>query len=670
MEIVISTLTLADGDAVDELMKRNSRTLGFLPRQVIDNHILNGTVLGARSHTGQLAGYLLYAANSTRFRIAHLCVSDAFRNRGIAKRLVDELKKTATTQKGIRLHCRRDYVANAMWPTLGFIPLDEKPSRSAAGYILTLWYLDLAPDDRLGLFRARSSDEVVDVVIDSQILFDFHDPDDEKTQPSKSLLSDFLADSIRIFITDEILQEINRNDDAERRALSRRQAGGFLTIEHDPRSVEHFANVLCTILPHRTASQKSDIQHLAKTAASTARIFVTRDDKLLREAIRISNLTGLHVVSPTDLIIRHHELLERQSYVPRRIAGVALAWRRWTHEDSARFPFESFLNHRERKGNFKAVLMSFLAHPDRFKVDVLCSGDDAIAIRALVQEAAGSLDVPMVRISRAVDQRHFGQFVVADVLTRAVEDRLDMVRFRSEHMNPSLGHDLLQVGFTKHGRDFVRFCFSRWLGRRSTVARIAELSPGTEREYRRLTDHEMEEHCSPLGLETTGQEYFVVPVRPSYAMSLVDRRGSANDLFGGKPEVLLRWDNVYYRSKSRHRMLKTPARILWYVSRKAKQIVAVSRLDEVTIDSGKALFRRFQKFGILEWADLYEMCDGEPSTEVMALRFSHTFSFCEPVSLQAIREIFTEDGVGLALQSPLKVPTRTFRKIFERGFPK
>ena len=132
----------------------------------------------------------------------------------------------------------------------------------------------------------------------------------------------------------------------------------------------------------------------------------------------------------------------------------------------------------------------------------------------------------------------------------------------------------------------------------------------------------------------------------------------------------MRWDNVYYRSKSRHRMLKTPARILWYVSGKAKQIVAVSRLDEVAIDSGKALFRRFQKFGILEWADLYEMCDGEPSTEVMALRFSHTFSFCEPVSLQAMREIFTEDGVGLALQSPLKVPTRTFRKIFERGFPK
>ena len=670
MDIVISTLTSADADAVDELMKRNSKTLGFLPRQVINDHILNGTVLGARSHTGQLAGYLLYAANPTRFRIAHLCVSDIFRNRGIARRLVDELKKTATTQKGIRLHCRRDYTANQMWPTLGFLPLDEKPSRSAAGHILTLWYLDLAPDDRLGLFRARSSAETVDVVIDSQILFDFHEPDNEKTQPSKSLLSDFLADSIRIFITDEILQEINRNDDAERRALSRRQAGGLLTIEHDLRSAEHFTNVLSTILPHRTPSQKSDIQHLAKTAASAARVFVTRDDKLLREAIRISNLTGLHVVSPIDLIIRHHEFLERQSYVPSRIAGVSLAWRRWTHEDSTNFPFELFLNHRERKGNFRTALMSFLAYPDQFKVDILFSDDDAIAIRVLSEEATGSLHAPMVRISRTVDQRHFGRFVVGELLTRAVEDRLDMVRFRSDSMSPSLGHDLLQVGFTTHGRDFVRFCFSRSLDRPGTVARIAELSPGTEKEYRQLTDHEIEERCSPLSLETTDQGYFIVPVRPSYAMSLVDRRGSANHLYGGKSDVLLRWDNVYYRSKSQHRMLKAPARILWYVSRKAKQIVAVSRLDQVKIDSAKVLFKRFQKFGILKWADLYEMCDGKPYTEIMALKFSHTFSFREPISLQAMREILAEDGVGLALQSPLKVPAVTFRKIFERGFPK
>ena len=266
MEVVISGLTLSDGDAVDRLMKRNSRTLGFLPRKALDDYLEKGTVLGARGDSGVLAGYLLYAANPFRFRVVHLCVSDDFREQRIARRLVDELKKTATTQKGIGLHCRRDYSAHGMWNALGFVPLNEKPSRAGTGHTLTFWYLDLAPSERLGLFRADTSEETVDVVVDSQILFDFHEPENDKTKPSKSLLSDFLADAVHSFLTDEIYLEIDRNNDPERREV-----------------------------PSLRGRRGSPVA------------------------------VGLQVVSPTDLIIRHHELLERQSYVPDRVAGVALA---------------------------------------------------------------------------------------------------------------------------------------------------------------------------------------------------------------------------------------------------------------------------------------------------------------------------------------------------------
>lgn len=381
----------------------------------------------------------------------------------------------------------------------------------------------------------------------------------------------------------------------------------------------------------------------------------------------ISNLAGLQVLSPTDLIIRHHELLERQSYVPSRIAGVTLEWRRWGHDDSTRFPFDSFLNYRERKGNFKTTLRAFLADPDRFMVEILCSEDDAIAVRVLGR-GGDKLAAPMVRVARTVDQRQVGRFVVADILSRAVEEDLEMVRFDSGSMTPGLGHDLLEMGFTKRGDDFVRFCFSRCFSREEALERMGRLSHGATDTYRNLTHLDLEKCCSPLSLEKTDQEYFVVPVRPHYAMSLVDRHRSADHLFGGNPDILLRWDNVYYRSRTHHRMLKPPARILWYVSGKGKQIVAVSRLDETTIDNPKVLFKKFKKFGILEWTDLYQMCGGDPTREIMALVFSHTFPFRKPVSLEAMRSVFDEDGLGLTLQSPLRVPAKTFRKIFERGF--
>ena len=180
---------------------------------------------------------------------------------------------------------------------------------------------------------------------------------------------------------------------------------------------------------------------------------------------------------------------------------------------------------------------------------------------------------------------------------------------------------------------------------------------------------EIERHCSPLGL-AADQDHFLIPIRPGYAISLFDRYQSANDLFGGKKSVLLRWDNVYYRSsKTCHRMLKPPARILWYVSGYIKEIIAISHLDTVEIDTPKVLFGKFKKFGILEWKDIYDLCDGDLSKEIMALKFSHTFLFRKPISLDELRGVFKEDRAGLTLQSPSKVPMKTFQKLFRLGFP-
>ena len=96
-------------------------------------------------------------------------------------------------------------------------------------------------------------------------------------------------------------------------------------------------------------------------------------------------------------------------------------------------------------------------------------------------------------------------------------------------------------------------------------------------------------------------------------------------MFGGNSDVLMLWSNVYYRKAAHRRMLRAPGRILWYVSRNPKAIVAVSHLDKVEIDTAKELFRQFKKIGTLNSEDLYEMCGREPLRELMAIQFSHTF---------------------------------------------
>ena len=286
MKTTISQLKSADINAVDDLMKDNSSTLGFLTREaLLEGFIKKGGALGAKTDDGQLVGYLLFAAYTNYFRIAQLCVLEDFRGQGIAKRLVESLKNSVTTQKVIKLHCRRDFPADKLWPQLGFVALGEKSGRSKEGHPLTSWCLTLAADDQLSLFQAQTSDDTLDVIIDAQIFFDFDEPDSDKSKPSKALLSDFLIDSLNLRVTDELFNEINRNSDPNQRRKSRNRAQSFFSLEPDPHLVENFDEILRKILPDDRPNQESDIRQLAKAAASDINIFITQDDALLTRLI-------------------------------------------------------------------------------------------------------------------------------------------------------------------------------------------------------------------------------------------------------------------------------------------------------------------------------------------------------------------------------------------------
>lgn len=675
MQTTIEQLTVADLDAVDDLMKRYGRTLGFLPKGALEYYLKGekGAVLGAKANTGQLVGYLLYAANPNYFRITHLCVMEEYRGQGIAKQLVNDLKESADTQKVIKLNCRRDFPANDFWPKLGFVAVGEKPSRSKARRLLTTWQLTLSLDDQLELFQIKTSDEILDIILDAQIFFDFDEPDSDKTMPSKVLLSDFLIDSLDIWITDELLNEINRQDNSETRRKSRNRSQRFPQVKPEPYLVEKFDKHLRKILPSCSESQESDIRQLAKAAASPVQTFVTRDRGLLKKSKDIADLTGLEMVSPIELIIQHHEFSARQSYAPDRIAGLNLRWNRLTSNDLTDFPFEPFLKRQETKGKFRVKLESLIAQPYYSECELLRSGDDIIALRVIKNGFNKILTVPLARVKYCANQSPtdralFGRFLIADTVSKAVEKNLDMVKFEIPFLTPSLVPYLLEMGFVECNNSLVRFCFSRCLSRTEVLSEISELCPESTSEYQDMSDIELEQRCSPLVLDSTDQNCFLVPIIPVYAMGLIDKYQSAEDLFGGDPNVLLRWNNVYYRKASHHKMLKAPGRILWYASRSKKQIVAISCLDEVIVDSTRELFRTFKKFGVLKWEDLYEMCGRDPSKELMALKFSNTFLFRKPVSLDDIRIIYTKYGAGLSLQGPSKIPSEISCELFQKGF--
>ena len=667
-KVTISKLTVADLDAVDELMKRYSSTISFLPLVALEDYLRKESVLGARAPGGQLIGYLLYGAYPNRFRIAQLCVREDYRNKGLARNLLETLKRSATTQKVIRLRCRRDFSANSLWPKFGFVPIDERPGRSKEGHLLTLWRLVLAPDDQFALFRANVSDTILDVVMDAQIFFDFDRQDSEVTQPSKALVSDLFVDSVNLWFTDELFSEIDHHNSPDVRKASRDRTGQFMEAKYDPISAEIFAESLKEILPSGNQNQLSDINHLAKAAASEVNVFVTRDQRLLKKAAQIKGLVNQQVISPTELILRQNELSDSQAYEPDRVSGLEFQWRRLKSDELSVFPFSRFLDRAEALGRLKTTVGTLLVDPNLHELEVLWSGDEPIALRCLTYDAQNALKISLGRVATSHKGSLVGQFLISDAIYRAMLQDREMVKFEASSIPVSLIQGISEMGFTRCGDEFIRFCFVRDLDRSDAISEITNLAPQVATNFHSMSNLELERACSPLIFEVD-QNYFLIPIRPGYALNLFDRQQSSQDMFGGNLNVLLRWSNVYYRAATHHKMLKAPGRILWYESGNRKEVVGVSHLDKVVINTPKELFQRFKKHGTLEWKDLYEMCGRDIAQKLMVLQFSHTFPLKMPVPLAEVWKAFDENGIGRSLQSPRGISFDTFKRIFQLGYP-
>ena len=673
MEFDIFRLDVSDCDAVDSLMKANRATLGFLPREALLDHLKKGWVFGAKGRDGELVAYILFAPRrSGVVRIAHLCVSKAFTGQNLAKRLVDRLIEDSRWEDldALDLHCRRDYPANAMWPKLKFIPLGEKLGRGSSGKTLTYWRRTLKSSAQADFIYGDSETQGIEVVIDSVVLFDFDKSDaDESAMTSKALLSDYLIDAINIRVTDETLVEINRDDDVPRRDRSRQRALALLHQHPDGEAFEQIHKALEGILPANTPNQKSDINQLAKTAVLNVAYFITRDAELLSASESILEETGVSVVSPTQLVLEVNESL-LGSARSEHVLGDQVRWRRLSSDDLAHVEGQAFLKKGERKHQFARVLEAHLSEPTSVDCQVLDFMDEIVGVRVLSRTS----DERMLRLhlGRVTHKSHppvLDSYFIMSLVLKAVGEGYEAVIVEAGAVTEMLRPYLDDFGFVGLNGSFVRFCFTDIVDRKEALARIKALQPEAAVSLAGRTPIQLERLCSPVCIPEVQQTYLLVPVHAGYAINIVDLEMSASDLFGGKENLLLRWDNVYFRSASQHRKLAPPGRILWYVTGKSGRIVGVSNLDGVEIDEVRKLFKKHHKRGTLEWFDVLERAHGDPSGEVMALTFSNTIPLRREISLDEARGVFRQHGKKLHPQSPLRLSAMLFQDLFKLGFP-
>lgn len=666
MNADVVKLTVTDVDAVEALRVESANTLGFLPLKAIKRYLESGGGIGMREGKN-LRAYALYGIHQQHIRITHLCVAQQHRKQGYAGQLLDYVIEIAKRHGvgAIKLSCRRDYVeANVLWRRHGFLVFDEKPAKTHDASI-NVWYYINKDAPQQTLFDAMGSDSVEKVVIDAQIFYQLYGDAVDEGDVAKSLVADHLADSLELYITDEMYNEIERAKTSRRRKQSRDNALNHVRhLRHNSEKLPNMVRALERILPTNRTSEESDILQLAMTATSEVSIFLTRDEKLLRKAVEIDAAVQVKVEHPNELLVRLHHFNDSNSYRSVEVSGLNLVWRRVDENDAARIRDEGhdlLGGEGEKKGEFKARLDKVLSHPDKWNTDALWSGDEMVALRSMRYEGERIM-VGLCRTTRKRKRKMFSEYVAASLIQEAVRCDATVVEVQSRATTPDAIEFFERLGFVTVDDKLVRLCLAFFMSSiklRDIVA--AELGD--------VCINDMERYCSPVVLHDGHHEFLMVPIKPIYARALFNVNDPTGDLFGVDEQVLLRWENVYYRAKNRHHMIQESTRILWYVSG-GQGVVAISHLDGVECGTPKDVFRNNYRRGTLAWRDILQMCeDRDAVRKVMAIRFSHTHLFKSTVSYKALTAIYKRHGSSSpVVQSVSRVPQDIFVDIFRRGF--
>lgn len=678
-------------EQVKILGRRYSGTLGMMPEGAFDDYASRECILGAVSRSGNCIGYILYRVTKGRATIAHLCISKDFRGKGVSRVLVDRLVNITKEcgLRGIRLSCRRDYDASKVWPRLGFIPLTDRPGKSLDGTPLTVWWLDHHLPDLFSTDMLPKDNRLA-VIIDANVFFDLNDTTDPQSDESKALTADWLQDSIELCLTREIYTEINRNPDNGERKRQQGLAGRHRIVSPDRNIVIAKQELIRSLFPAvPSESDESDRRQLANAMAAGFQFFITRDQRLLDRADKFYELCHISVVRPTTLINQLDTLRRESAYQPVRLGGSYLKMRLvcCTDEKDVLTVFQASAKG-ESERSFLQRFRALIAFPKKYSCRV--AEDDQkqpLAVYAYARIDDRRLDMPLLRVRRDALAATMVRHLLAQALqTSASEDRRTTT-ITEPNLDDTVLDALTEMGFTSHTGVWTKLnlnfagtvddlaqVLDDLHAQDSTASSIAGKLSAFIKAWKAKPDITgaiaLERALWPAKLIDIDVPSYIVPIKPSWAQELFDEGLAKQELFGERPELVLLREQVYYRAN--HSCgLRTPGRILWYVSQDKRRqetmcIRACSRLDDIIVDTPKNLYRRFRRLGAYTWEDVYKKAGKDTTKQLMALRFSDTELFKTPVD----RDQFRKTGIKSNIQSPVQITKEQFAEIYKIGMGK
>ena len=552
---------------------------------------------------------------------------------------------------------------------LHFAPIHERRGRSLQGLPLTVWFRDFGHPN---LFSALpDQDDRPVAAVDANIVIDLADA--VQTTTSKALTAEWLLNAVHLGVTDQVLLEIDKQQDTDRRTANRNFASWhFLQLQasHEIWVPLHEGIRNAVDNPER---YDSDLKHVARAAAGGARWLITRDTEFQRacsEAVR--EVADLEVVTPGEFLLIADKLVRDDTYRPADFAGSSLEIRGLQGGE-----FDSlarvFLNQREgeKLSQMRERLETLASMAPKQSIRVLT---DQTEYLGLLATSVGTItEIQLCRVHKKSGQSTIARQLLALAREEAAAHNSAAVRLVDPHCGEVVRRAATNEDYVPAGVGFTALPIPGVGSRSQLVAlveeRMSKLPPNAvPPELPRLAATPTavqltEDRFHPWRLTETDLPGFVVSIEPVWAAELFDIELARGSLFPRGHGLALQREHVYYRSPAATGGVSAPGRILWYVKGgPAHQagLRAVSTLREVTVGDPYHLYRRFAHLGVYSQDQVVDASDG---SNVMALRFSHSTMLPKPIPLAEYRKVMQSSGVGVTLQGPQRLPERVFDEL-------
>ncbi|MEV7186426.1 GNAT family N-acetyltransferase [Kitasatospora sp. NPDC093102] len=656
---------------------RYTKTLGLMTPPAYSKMAEDGGLLAA-IEDGVVVGYALFGLpkRTPHVRLAHLCVAQEHRSKGIARLLIETIRAHHGQRFGIKAKCRRDYGLTGMWTKLGFIPRGEVKGRSKQGHVLDGWWLDFRHPS---LFAEVDSDAQLTVAIDHGVFAHLRGrkPSSEAAE-SQALEAGWMTDLVELVFTPYLYQDIRDIENEAERVHQRAAAAGLRELSPDPQTVALQSRQLLD------AAAKADpgltelearLRYVAEAAASGVHVLATHDPSLTRLADVAWNAVGVRIVAPADVAMHVDELRQAQVYRPADLMGTEFRISEVAPRGEAELVAFFEQSSSDSGSDFANRLKSLERSPLSWRRELIRDGEGhPVALYAWAVDGR-TLLVPVLRTATHPLEETLSRQVLFTLKQTARSYGAHVVHITDPFPSTAAHVAARDDGFLAH-QDGLAALVVDVCGTAAVVTEAADtasrelgttalaLPTGLPAEVASV----VERSWWPAKVMDSELPSFIVPINPVWSTELFNMPVS---LLPRRNELGISREHAYYRA-SGHRGESVPARLLWYVSQdpssqEGQMAIGCSRLEQVVVDTAEALFAQFEHLGVYGLEEIRKKVANSTSGTAMALRFSDTELFPNPVTYRRLKSLAKGLGLPLSVMSLTKIDNRLFEAAYQEG---